>query len=39
VYDYWLGGKDNFLADRALAELMIGAIPNMRPWRPPTAPS
>jgi hypothetical protein len=31
VYDYWLGGKDNFPADRALAELMIQAIPNMRP--------
>ena len=30
VYDYWLGGKDNFPADRALAELMIAAIPNMR---------
>jgi hypothetical protein len=30
VYDYWLGGKDNFPADRALAELMIQAIPNMR---------
>jgi hypothetical protein len=30
VYDYWLGGKDNFPADRNLAELMIQAIPNMR---------
>jgi hypothetical protein len=30
VYDYWLGGKDNFPADRALAEMMIQAIPNMR---------
>jgi S-adenosyl methyltransferase len=30
VYDYWLGGKDNFPADRDLAELMIQAIPNMR---------
>jgi S-adenosyl methyltransferase len=30
VYDYWLGGKDNFPADRALGELMIQAIPNMR---------
>jgi O-methyltransferase involved in polyketide biosynthesis len=27
VYDYWLGGKDNFPADRELAELMIQAIP------------
>jgi O-methyltransferase involved in polyketide biosynthesis len=30
VYDYWLGGKDNFPADRELAELMIQAIPTMR---------
>jgi S-adenosyl methyltransferase len=30
VYDYWLGGKDNFPADRELAEMMIQAIPNMR---------
>ena len=30
VDDYWLGGKDNFPADRELAELMIQAIPNMR---------
>jgi hypothetical protein len=30
VYDYWLGGKDNFPDDRELAELMIQAIPNMR---------
>ena len=30
VYDYWLGGKDNFPADRELAELMIQAITNMR---------
>ena len=30
VHDYWLGGKDNFPADRELAELMIQAIPDMR---------
>jgi O-methyltransferase involved in polyketide biosynthesis len=30
IYDYFLGGKDNFPADRELAELMIQAIPNMR---------
>jgi len=30
VDDYWLGGKDNFPADRELSELMIQAIPNMR---------
>jgi O-methyltransferase involved in polyketide biosynthesis len=30
VYDYWLGGKDNFAADRELAELMLQAIPTLR---------
>jgi O-methyltransferase involved in polyketide biosynthesis len=30
VYDYWLGGKDNFAADRELGELMIQAIPTLR---------
>ncbi|WP_035795796.1 SAM-dependent methyltransferase [Kitasatospora mediocidica] len=30
VYDYWLGGKDNFPADRELAEQIIAAVPNMR---------
>jgi len=29
VYDYWLGGKDNFPADRALAEHIMQAIPTM----------
>ncbi|MBO0771258.1 MAG: SAM-dependent methyltransferase [Actinobacteria bacterium] len=27
VYDYWLGGKDNFAADRAAAEQAINAFP------------
>jgi SAM-dependent methyltransferase len=27
VYDYWLGGKDNFAADREMAEKLIEAIP------------
>ena len=27
VYDYWLGGKDNFAADRAAAEQAISAFP------------
>jgi len=27
VYDYWLGGKDNFAADREAAELAIAAYP------------
>lgn len=30
MYDWWLGGKDNFPADRALGELFIGAIPTIR---------
>jgi hypothetical protein len=30
VYDYWLGGKDNFPADHALAEAILGAVPSMR---------
>jgi hypothetical protein len=30
IYDYWLGGKDNFAADRAVGEAMIKAIPDMR---------
>ena len=27
VYDYWLGGKDNFAADREVAEAMMAAVP------------
>jgi hypothetical protein len=30
VYDYWLGGKDNFPADQALAEAIVQVIPTMR---------
>src|SRR5215216_1464849 len=30
VYDYWLGGKDNFAADRELAEKVIAAYPPIR---------
>jgi hypothetical protein len=30
VYDYWLGGKDNFAADREAAELAIAANPGIR---------
>jgi O-methyltransferase involved in polyketide biosynthesis len=30
VYDYWLGGKDNYAADRALAERILTAIPRQR---------
>jgi hypothetical protein len=29
VYDYWLGGKDNFAADRELGEQTIAAYPNI----------
>jgi O-methyltransferase involved in polyketide biosynthesis len=27
VYDYWLGGKDNFAVDREMGERLIAAIP------------
>jgi hypothetical protein len=30
IYDYWLGGKDNFAADRAVGEAMMKAIPGLR---------
>ena len=30
VYDYWLGGKNNFPADRALAENILKVVPTMR---------
>ncbi len=30
VYDYWLGGKDNFTADRAAAERVLEAKPGIR---------
>jgi hypothetical protein len=29
VYDYWLGGKDNFAADRAAAEQVIATMPDI----------
>ena len=29
VYDYWLGGKDNYEADREAAEQFIEAMPNI----------
>jgi SAM-dependent methyltransferase len=30
VYDYWLGGKDHFPADRALGDAIAGALPTIR---------
>lgn len=30
MYDYYLGGKDNFAADRAAAEQMLSVFPNAR---------
>jgi hypothetical protein len=30
VYDYWLGGKDNYAADRAVAEQVAAAYPDVR---------
>jgi len=30
VYDYWLGGKDNYAADRALADAIAGHVPTIR---------
>jgi hypothetical protein len=30
VYDYWLGGKDNFEADRIAGEATIAAYPTIR---------
>ncbi len=30
VYDYWLGGKDNFAADRVVAEQVIASLPEIR---------
>jgi S-adenosyl methyltransferase len=29
VYDFWLGGKDNFAADRAVAEQVAAAYPDV----------
>jgi SAM-dependent methyltransferase len=30
VYDYWLGGKDHFPADRALGDAIAAALPTIR---------
>ena len=31
IYDYWLGGKDNFAADREAAERAMAATPTIAP--------
>lgn len=31
IYDYWLGGKDNFAADREAADRQARAVPQL-PW-------
>jgi hypothetical protein len=31
IYNYWLGGKDNYAADREAAEKVIAATPTVRP--------
>ncbi|GAA1737237.1 SAM-dependent methyltransferase [Luedemannella helvata] len=30
IYNFWTGGKDNFAADRAMAQAIEGAIPSIR---------
>jgi hypothetical protein len=30
VYDYWLGGKDNYPADRAMGDVLAEQIPAIR---------
>jgi hypothetical protein len=30
VYDYWLGGKDNFPADQAMGEAIAEQVPSIR---------
>ncbi len=30
VYDYWLGGKDNYAADREAAERVLAVSPGLR---------
>jgi O-methyltransferase involved in polyketide biosynthesis len=32
IYDYWLGGKDNFAVDREQAERSLELCPNLRQW-------
>ena len=39
VYDFWLGGKDNFAADRAAAEQVMQVMPEILDTVRPTAES
>ena len=39
VYDYWLGGKDNFAADREAAERVLAVAPGLRCRYAPTGRS
>ena len=39
IYDYWLGGKDNFAVDREAAEAMIRQYPDIVAGVRKTAPS
>ena len=39
VYDYFLGGKDNFAADRELAEQLMAFAPLIGRWPGRTASS
>jgi hypothetical protein len=32
IYDYWLGGKDNFAVDREQAERSLDVCPGLRQW-------
>jgi O-methyltransferase involved in polyketide biosynthesis len=32
IYDYWLGGKDNFAVDREQAERSLDLCPSLRQW-------
>jgi hypothetical protein len=29
MWNYWIGGKDNFLADRAAGDQVLGAMPEL----------
>lgn len=39
LYDYFLGGKNNYAADREGAEKLLAVFPESRMGVPPTGPS